>query len=166
MIEDTVRSKADRYDVKTIDSRFRHNRARLNVFLNPEPSLIWYDVIVNSVAEIIGVADTMHMSRDEALADVKKRLPELPGVKVRTSWRRGGDDDASVSISLFGDDTEKLISLSEEVERRLKSIPEILSVETDTEKGEDEIQLVIKREQAQKFGITPQQVFEKVKEIL
>ena len=41
---------------------------------------------------------------------------------------------------------------TKEVERRLNSIPEIISVETDTEEGEDEIQLVIKREQAQKYG--------------
>ncbi len=158
MVEDTVLAKADRYGVKTIDSRFRHNSARLNVFLHPEPAQAWYDVIGNSIAEMIGIADTMHMDRDEALADVKKRIPELPGVTVRTSWRRGESDDASISISLFGDDTEKLITLSEEVERRLKSIPEILSIETDTEEGEDEIQLIIKREQAQKFGINPRTI--------
>lgn len=159
MVEDTVRSKADRYGLKTIDSRFRHNSAHLNIFLHPEPPLVWYSVILNSIAEIIGVADTMHLNRDEALADVKKRIPQLPGVEMRTSWRRGeGGDDASVSISLFGDDTEKLTSLSEEVERRLKLIPEILSVETDTEEGEDEIQLIIKREEAQKFGINPRTI--------
>ena len=96
------------------------------------------------------------MSRDAVVEDVKKRIPELPGVKVRTSWRRSGEsDDASVTINLYGDDTRKLASLSE---RRLKSIPEIISVETDREKGEDEIHLNIKREQAQKYGISPRTI--------
>jgi HAE1 family hydrophobic/amphiphilic exporter-1 len=158
MIEDTIRTKADRYGLKTIDSRFRHNMARLNVFLHPEASLAWYDVLINSAAELIGVADTTLMSREQALEDVKKRIPELPGVTLRTTWRRSGDDDASVSISLYGDDTEKLTELSKEVERRLNSIPEILSVEADTEEGEDEIQLVIKREEVQKYGINPRTI--------
>ena len=159
-IEDSVRVNADRYGVKTIDSGYRQQRARLNVFLHPEPPMPWYEVLFNSVAEIAGIADTFHMNRDEALADVKKRVAsmELPGVDVRTSWRRGGNEDASISVSLYGDDTERLVELSEEVERRLSSIPEIISVETDTEQGEDEIQLVIKREQAQKYGINPRTI--------
>ncbi|KAA3615637.1 MAG: efflux RND transporter permease subunit [Calditrichaeota bacterium] len=159
MVEDTIRAKSDRYNIRTIDSRFRHNRGRLNVFLMPEPSLSWYDVIYNSAEELFGMADTTIMSRTEVVEDVKKRIPELPGVKVRTSWRRsGGNDEASITLNLFGDDTKRLASLSEEVERRLKSIPEIISIETDREQGEDEIQLVIKREQAQKYGVSPRTI--------
>ena len=48
--------------------------------------------------------------------------------------------------------------LSEEVERRLKSITEIISIETDREQGADEIQLIVKREQAQKYGISPRTI--------
>ncbi|MCB0283205.1 MAG: efflux RND transporter permease subunit [Calditrichaeota bacterium] len=159
MIEDSIKAKADRYNLRTIDSRYRHNNARLNVFLHPEPPLSWYDVIINYAAKTVGLADTTHMVREAVVEDVKKRIPELPGVKVRTSWRRSGDsDEASISISLYGDDTRKLASLSEEVERRLKSIPEIISVDTDRENGEDEIQLNIKREQAQKYGINPRTI--------
>ncbi len=159
MVEDTIRAKSDRYNIRTIDARFRQNRARLNVFLKPEPSLSWYDVLINSTAEMLGMADTTLMSRNEVVEDVKRRIPELPGIKIRTSWRRSsGNDDASVTLNLFGDDTKKLAMLSEEVERRLKSIPEIISIETDREQGEDEIQLVVKREQAQKFGISPQTI--------
>lgn len=158
LMEDTVRAKSKRYGIRTIDTRYRNDHGRMGVFLYPEPSMAWYDVLINSTAEMLGVADTTLMSREEALEDVKKRLPVLPGVTVRTTWRRSGDDDASVSISLYGDDTQKLVELSEEVERRLKSIPDILSVETDTEEGEDEIQLLIKREQAQKYGINPRTI--------
>jgi HAE1 family hydrophobic/amphiphilic exporter-1 len=91
--------------------------------------------------------------------DIKKRLPEYPGVDIRTSWRReGGGDDASISLSLYGDDTGKLAELAKEVERRLKSIPEIISVETDRENGNDEIKLHINRELAKKYGISPQMI--------
>ncbi|MGD9897921.1 MAG: efflux RND transporter permease subunit, partial [Calditrichaceae bacterium] len=75
-----------------------------------------------------------------------------------TTWRQEGGDDASIAISLYGDDTNKLAELSKEVERRLQNIPEILSVETDNEKGEDEITVILNREQAQKYGINPRTV--------
>ena len=96
------------------------------------------------------------MSYTEVVEDIKKRLPELPGVEIRTSWRREGGDDASLEIFLYGDDTEKLYSLAEEVSRRLSTIEEIFSIETDRERGSDEIRLNIKREQAKKYGISPQ----------
>ena len=52
--------------------------------------------------------------------------------------------------------TETLAKLSKEVERRLRTIDEIVSLETDREEGSDEIHLHIKRDQAKKYGISPQ----------
>ncbi|MBN2709993.1 MAG: efflux RND transporter permease subunit [Calditrichaceae bacterium] len=157
-IEDSIRVKAEAYNVRTINSRFRNNNGRVQVFLFPEPQENWYDVIYKGIAQLGGFYHRSHMPREEVIEDLKKRLPDFPGVKVRTSWRQEGGQDASVNISLYGDDTNKLASLAEEVERRLKKIPDIISIETDRETGEDEIRLVIKREQAQKFGISPRMI--------
>jgi HAE1 family hydrophobic/amphiphilic exporter-1 len=96
------------------------------------------------------------MEHSEVLEDLKKRLPEFPGVDIRTNWFREGGDESSLEISLYGDDTENLAELSKEVERRLRTIDEIVSLETDREKGKNEIHLHIKRDQAKKFGISPQ----------
>ncbi len=158
LVEDTVRSKADIYRVRTIDAGYRTNFARIRVFLEPEPQLSWYDAVWEGATKIVGLHKSKYMSRDLVLEDVKKRIPDLPGVKIRTTWRQEGGDDASIAISLYGDDTNKLAELSREVERRLQNIPEILSVETDHEKGEDEIMVIINREQAQKYGINPRTV--------
>ncbi|NIW78377.1 MAG: MMPL family transporter, partial [Calditrichae bacterium] len=71
-------------------------------------------------------------------------------------WRQEASaEDASISIVLYGDDTNTLATLAKEVERRLRSVDEIISVETDREEGSDEIRLSIKREQAKKYGISP-----------
>ncbi len=159
MAEDTVRAHGDRYNLRTINAGYRANFARLHVFLQPEPPLAWYETLYNGAKDMLGLADTTLMSRDAVVEDVKKRIPELPGVKLRTTWwQTQGGDEASVNINLFGDDTQRLAQLAEEVERRLKAIPEIISVETDRERGDDEIRLMIKREQAQKFGISPRTI--------
>ena len=155
LVEDTIRAKAEEYQVRTIDAGFRANFARIRVFLVPEETKAWYQTILEGSAKLIGLPITHRMDRDSVVADVKRRLPEMPGVKLRTSWFQQGGNDASIAISLYGDDTQKLAQLSQEVERRLLSIPEIISVETDREKGEDEIQIVINRKQAQMYGINP-----------
>ncbi len=158
MIEDTIWAKADEYQIRTIDSGYRETFARIRVFLVPEETIAWYEAIVGGAAQLIGIDMNRPMSRDSIIEDVKRRIPELPGVKIRTSWRQQGGEESSIALSLYGDDTKKLAELSEEVERRLYSIPEIVSVETDREKGEDEIQVVINREQAKKYGINPRTV--------
>lgn len=155
-MEDTIRAKEDIYKIKTIDVRYRKNFARINVFLQEEETQSWYEVLYGGMASLVGVKLEKRMTRDQVLADVKKRLPRFSGVKVRTSWRQTANEgDASLTINLVGDDTNKLAEISREAERRLRRIPEIISIETDRETGVDEIRLVIKREQVQKYGISP-----------
>ena len=155
-VEDSVRVKSDVYNVRTIDVRYRNNQGRIHVFLQPEEAEPWYEVIYNGLLSLMGVDLHKPMERDKVVEDIKKRLPVFPGVKLRTSWQQqSGGDDSSISLSLYGDDTQKLAELSKEVERRLRKIKEIISVETDRETGMDEIRLLLKREQVQKYGISP-----------
>ena len=155
-IEDSIKVKAEEYNVRTIDVRYRQTRARIHVFLEKEESENWYQVIFSQFMKITGLETEQKMDRDMVVEDVKKRLPKFPGVRIRTTWQQqSSGDDASMQISLFGDDTNKLAELAEEVERRLGKIEEIISVETDRETGSDEIRLVINREQVKKYGINP-----------
>ena len=157
-VEDTIKAKADVYQVRTIDSGYRATSARIRVFLIPEETKAWYQAIFEGAAKFTGIDLHLPMSRDSVIEDVKRRIPDFPGVKVRTTWRQQSGDESSIALSLYGDDTGKLAELSKEVERRLSKIPEIISVETDREKGEDEIQVIINREQAKKYGINPRTI--------
>ncbi|TFB12556.1 efflux RND transporter permease subunit [Candidatus Marinimicrobia bacterium MT.SAG.3] len=142
------------YNVKTVNSRYSNNWGRVRVFLNPPKETQWWQVVWKNISNSIGLSNDSVMTRNEVLEDLKENVPKYPGVKIRTSWR---DDSGggSVSILLQGDDTQTLVELSEEVERRISRIPEIISVETDRDKGASEIQLFIKRDQAAKYGINP-----------
>ena len=154
--EDSVLVKRTLYGVKTLNSRYSHNWARLRVFLLPPSDTEWYSFIVIGARKIFGLEKADILTRDEVIEDLNKRLPKFPGVKIRQGWHgESGGDDASLSIVLYGDDTNRLSVLSQEVERRLSLIGEILSVETDREQGSDEIRLQIKRDQAKKYGISP-----------
>jgi len=155
-VEDTVRSKEEAYGIKTIFSRHSNTWGVMRVFLLPTEKKDWYEVAFENSLKALGLKTGGVMERDAVVEDVKKRLPDFPGVEIRTSWHRGrGEDDASMAITLYGDDTNTLTLLAKEVERRLRSIDEIISIESDREKGSDEIHLEINREQAKKYGISP-----------
>ncbi len=156
VVEDTIRAKADIYGIRTINTRYRSDWGMIRAFLHPPKKRQWYEVVYDNIMKNFGRLPGGVMERDAVLEDIKKRIPEFPGVEVRTSWRQEASaEDASISIVLYGDDTNTLATLAKEVERRLRSVDEIISVETDREEGSDEIRLSIKREQAKKYGISP-----------
>jgi len=140
--------------------RHSHNRGMLRVFLKSTAKKDWYEVAYDNLLKNFGVLPGGVMDRKDVIEDVKERLPEFPGVEIRTTWfqQSEGDEDASFAVTLYGDDTNTLVGLSKEVERRLRSIEEVISIETDREKGSDEIHLEINREQAKKYGISPQAI--------
>ena len=155
-VQDSIKAKAALYNLSTLDVRYRHNTARIHVFLKPEKAQSWYEVVFNGILRGLGWKRKRIMNRDQVVEDVKKRLPEFAGVKFRTTWQQqGGDESSSLTVSLYGDDTRKLSQLAKEVERRLRTLPEIISVETEQERGQDEVHILINREQAQKYGISP-----------
>ncbi len=156
IVEDTVRLRWEQYNIKTINSRYSHNWAMVRIFLNPVERQQWYDTFFQNTLKAAGLYHSKRMEYNGVLEDIKKRLPVFAGVKYRYTWRREGGDEASLAVSLYGDDTEKLYELSKEVERRLKTIEDVISVQNDRENVTDEIHLHINREQAKKYGISPQ----------
>lgn len=159
-VEDTIFAHADQYDVKAVDTGFRKTHGRVRVFLNSPQKMQWYDVIYRTVRSWLGIPLEERMDKDMVLADLKKRLPQKPGIRFRTSWRGATEtgDEGTVSIMLYGDDTGKLEQLAEEVKRRMRLLPGVISVETDKELGGDEINVTMDRHIARRNGINPQQV--------
>ncbi len=157
-VEEIIRAKKEIYGVQAIMSRFSHNWGTIRVFLHKPPTMEWYEFAFDKLVRSLGLISGGVMPRDEVVEDVKRQLPEFPGVDVRTSWRREGGDDTSVTIVLYGDDTTTLAELSKEVERRLRPLEEIISIDADINQGSDEIRLEINREQAKKYGIDPQMI--------
>ncbi len=159
-VEDTIFAYQKEWDVKAVDTRFRKDHGRIRVFLNEPERNQWYHVVYKGISSIIGLPASSRMDKDAVLEDLKKRLPLMPGITFRTSWRGSneGEDGGTVSIMLYGDDTGKLSDLASEVERRMRLLPGVISVETDRETGGDEIKISMDRQIAQRNGINPNQV--------
>ena len=158
-VEDTLFAHADRYNIKAVDTGYRKTFGRVRVFLYPADKDQWYNTIYRTLRNWIGIPIQKKLDSDAVLADLRDRLPTRPGIRFRTSWRGSSEEDeGSVSIVMYGDDTGKLEELSAEVERRMRLIPGVINVETDRELGGDEINVVMNRDIAQRNGINPNQV--------
>ncbi|NQS99154.1 MAG: efflux RND transporter permease subunit [candidate division Zixibacteria bacterium] len=157
MVEELLFSKKEEYDINTVSTRYSANWGRIRVLLNKHEQIWWQDV-ADKIGYGLGLKQKTVLTREEVIEDVKERMPEIPGVKMFTSWRRDTSSDNAVEVNLTGDDTQTLLELAEDVRRVLKRIPSIISVDVDLESGKDEIRISLDRKLVRRAGLTPRQV--------
>lgn len=156
-VEDTLMNHRDAYHVKVIRTEFDNSRGEVELVFAEEEQRQWYAVAFDNLLEQTGLRPKAHLEYKEVVEDVKKRL-ELPaGIALRVNWEQESQD-AALSLNLYGEDTGVLMQLAQEVERRLRSVPGLLSVTTDMDRGGTELQVRLNRDQVRRYGIDPQQI--------
>ncbi|MEN8221649.1 MAG: efflux RND transporter permease subunit [Acidobacteriota bacterium] len=155
-IVDKIMEKDKIYHVDHISTRVRNFHGRIEVYLKPDKNKQWYQVVYTKIKTMLGLTAYKRLTREELTEDIKKNLPTIPGVRIRTSWReQGGGDDSAVSFTLRGYDTTVLETLAEDIEKQIKLVDGVLSVETDSETGNDEIHIAVDRDKAYNVGVNP-----------
>jgi HAE1 family hydrophobic/amphiphilic exporter-1 len=132
-IEGVFGDHREEFGIRHIHTRHWNNRGRVEALLKDVEET---DVTV-----------------EEAIDGLKALVPVEPGVKMYINWQRGTGSDASLDVSLYGEDTPTLAALAEEAERRLRTLPGLVSVEPDLENALEEVRVRINREQALRYGI-------------
>jgi HAE1 family hydrophobic/amphiphilic exporter-1 len=155
-ISDKIRKKEKVYHIDHISSRANNFRGRIEIYLKPDKDTQWYQVVFTKTKKMFGLGGYIRLSKEELSADIKKNLPVIPGVKLRTSWReQSGSDDSAFTFSLRGYDTGVLETLADELEKQIKLVKGVISVETDSETGNDEIHIDVNRDKAFNLGMNP-----------
>jgi HAE1 family hydrophobic/amphiphilic exporter-1 len=155
-IAEKIMEKNDIYHIDHISTRVRQFNGRVDIYMKPDPDKQWYQVIYRKISNMLGLNKYRRLTREELTEDIKKDLPVIPGVKMRTTWdEQQGATDSSLTYTLYGYDTEVLNSLADELEKQIKLVPNVLTVETDAETGNDEIHIVVDREKAYNIGVSP-----------
>ncbi|MDA0749006.1 MAG: efflux RND transporter permease subunit, partial [bacterium] len=157
-IEDFLNSNREVYGIRTIRMWFRSNRGSAQIFLNSDANQEWWYVAYKDLRVKLGYPVDLQMSRTDVIQDLKENMPKFVGVRIGVNTWGSGGGDPSVSVYLYGEDTEVLAGMVEEVERRLQSIPSVVSVDTDLERSNDEVQVQMDRDRARRYGISPQVV--------
>lgn len=151
-----IKEKDHIYHIDHISTYIQPFFGIVGVYLEPDRDTQWYHVIHRKFANLLGFSDYKRLTREELSEDIKKNLPEIPGVKMRTTWRQqqGGTEDA-LTYTLSGYDTEVMDQLGEELEKQIKLVKGVLTIETDAETGNDEIHIGVDREKAYNMGVNP-----------
>ncbi|MEO0094067.1 MAG: efflux RND transporter permease subunit, partial [candidate division WOR-3 bacterium] len=93
--------------------------------------------------------------------DIRKKAAEIPGLSARTevatmtSFFGGG---APIQVDIIGHDLAIADSLAQLVMQTIETIPGVVDVKSNREKGEPEIQLVVDRKKAALYGLSPYQI--------
>lgn len=154
-----LRQQQARYNVERIETRFRNNYGRVQLKFREAASNAWYASAWDSLLLWLGWR-TPAMDRNAIEADIRDKYRFPAGITSRSLARGSGGapQDSSLSISLYGEDTATLLGLAEEAVRRLRTIPGLLSVDTDSERGNQELRIQLDRDRARMIGVNPQAV--------
>jgi len=151
-----IMEKKDLYQIDHISSRARKLWGEVEIYLIPPKDNQWYQSIYYKIASFLGLSDYRRLSREELTKDIKENLPEIPDVRIRTTWRQENEgQESSLTYLLRGYDIGVLDELARELEKQISLVDGVLSVETDTETGHDEIHIRANREKAFQIGTNP-----------
>ncbi len=89
---------------------------------------------------------------------VEKELPKIAIGNPSFERRSSSGDDQTISVQLWGDSSELLADLSQDLEWRLSKIPGLKDVRSSAEGGDREVHVKVKSEQAQKHDYSAQDV--------
>lgn len=99
--------------------------------------------------------DERALDRDAIIERATALLPDQAGVRTSLSWE-GGNPTNALTVSVSGPDSDRLVSISEEVARRLRVIEGVTSVRLEAgDNARPEVQVVMDRESGYRVGLTP-----------
>ncbi len=118
----------------------------------------WY---ANNEAQTRIYFDTERLELGE-LAEIRKQigegLPVIPGAEIRLGRQEGAQSNNWMGVNIYGEDSVVLQDLAARARRQLLEDRGFTEVHTALDRGQQEVQVVIDREQAARYQLSPQQV--------
>jgi HAE1 family hydrophobic/amphiphilic exporter-1 len=131
-IETFLQNNRERFDLDTVYSRWSGDDAISVLYLRPKEQ-------------------ARHKST-EVMRAITAELPEIPIGHPGFSFQQGPSQ--GFSLQLTGESTERLLPLANQVVARLRSVPGLELVRSDSRGGEREIRVTIDRDRAAAAGLT------------
>ena len=95
------------------------------------------------------------LPKGEAIAAIRKLLPERPGYTTSIGWRGGGSgEEGGFQLFLTGPDTEVATQLAERVARDLERLPEVTEARLAEATAGTELRFLVDRATADRAGLS------------
>jgi CzcA family heavy metal efflux pump len=105
--------------------------------------------------------------REQVLADIRARLAVLPGLTVNLGQPISHRLDhllsgvrAAIAVKLFGEDLAALRAAAGRVAERIRDVPGLVDVSVEPQVLVPQLQVVVDRDEARRFGVAPGQLTE------
>jgi HAE1 family hydrophobic/amphiphilic exporter-1 len=104
--------------------------------------------------------DVMDDEAKEIRKMIRDKLPKFGGVKIffEDEDQQSGGTSTYFSIYLYGEDIEVLKALARDAEKTVLKVKGVEDLRVDAKTGRREVQMVLNREKAIQYGITPREL--------
>ncbi|HJO55112.1 MAG TPA: efflux RND transporter permease subunit, partial [Candidatus Scalindua sp.] len=138
-LEGVLREKKEKLEIETVSSNFDRSGGSLAVYF---------------VKQEVAKRPVSILEKE-----MKSLFPVIPGVKYRKRFRHGrGGSGREISVEIKGRNIDTLTRLSDDIKDRLASITVLSDIQTNLEKGKDEIVVSIDRVKIKRYGLTSERV--------
>ncbi len=100
-------------------------------------------------------------STDQIVEELRQKFKQIPGVDAKITVGDGmsmGGSTSPVNIEIRGDDFDVLESIGEEITSIVESVQGTREISFSMEEGRPELRLMVKRDKAASYGLTPAQI--------
>ncbi|MCI0413280.1 efflux RND transporter permease subunit [bacterium] len=106
--------------------------------------------------------DVMDEEAKEIRKKIREKLPKFGGVRVyfEDEDQQSGGTSTYFSVYLYGEDIETLKALARDAEKKIVKVKGVEDLRLDAKTGRREVQMVLNREKAIQYGITPGELSE------
>ena len=137
-VEDFLMAHREPFKIRNISSSFSNNSASTQVYFDNEKL---------TLEELIDIR-----------GEIRERLPVIPGAEIELGRQAGAESQTFISVNMYGDDNVRLQELAREARRRLMDRGDFNEIRAGNERAREEVQIVLKRDLAQRYGVSPQSV--------
>lgn len=122
---------------------------------------------VANIAVVLKSLSERKRSSQDVAEEIRKITGRMPGAEVKVDTMSsmdfgGGGTLKPISISIKGDDFDKLKEISDRVVDIVKSVPGTREVESSLERGKPELDIKVDRDKAALYGLSTSQVAQAV----
>jgi HAE1 family hydrophobic/amphiphilic exporter-1 len=137
-VEAYIEANKEKFDVDTYYSFWVSDQASTRLYLKPK--------------------EEASLPAAEVMKRVMENMPEIIIGKPSFQFDQGAAGASSFTLQLAGESTERLAAISQDVARRLSSVPGLEAVRSEAGTGEEEVQVIVNRDRASLLGLTTEQV--------
>jgi len=157
MLEDFMTERKSRYRYETLSVRYSRTWGVVELF-RPLEKRQWYDIAYRNLRKTLGSPVDSELTYQEVIEELNDSLPRFAGTRVTVNWKETSEKDPTINLVLYGDDIGTLVELAGGVKQRLSGVPGLAGVDTENERGNEEIRVQIDRNISRQYGLDARRI--------